>query len=105
MLRACAVVQVPSGTSPAPACCNLWPCPCFLGCSLFWGDDAQVPRQEQIALTAGCVVAPLLVALPWPTEAEKVRVLGGVHQWRQGGVGGSGGGALRAGCCPCPPRL
>jgi hypothetical protein len=40
--------------------------------SLLMGEDAQLPRRRQVLLTAFCLVSTLLVALGFPTAAEKM---------------------------------
>ncbi|KAL4422426.1 hypothetical protein ABPG75_008623 [Micractinium tetrahymenae] len=75
--------------------------------NLLMGEDAIPPRTQQIALTGACVLAPLLVALPFPTASEKMFAVTGatavcavcyvlpvcIHlklYLRTGGGGGSG---------------
>jgi hypothetical protein len=36
------------------------------------GEDAQLPLRRQVLLTAFCLVSTLLVALGFPTAAEKM---------------------------------
>ncbi len=71
MLRACFDVLMLRLFCQLPDL-NLYANGCFLLCSLLIEKDAAMPRGRQVLLTGVSLLSSLLLALAFPTSAEKM---------------------------------